>query len=163
MSCSQFSPLFPPAHSSGHERASGEHDARRYQCRGRARERPARLLLRLELKRSARHQRHNLTAHPYRYVAPPPPPPPLLLPSSSSSAFLPSLPPPNTFTIAAEVKTLRGKGVAKVRCGSRFSIALAQSGVLYGWGRGDDYQLGTGSTKDEHTPRVCDLIGITGR
>lgn len=57
------------------------------------------------------------------------------------------------------IKALEGHRIVKVCAGSSFSMALADTGVLYTFGNAQDYVLGTGScVGSEKTPVALDLL-----
>ncbi len=51
--------------------------------------------------------------------------------------------------------------IKKIVCGSRFTIALTNTGQIFSWGRGDDGQLGHGSKKLTVTPSMIGLLAST--
>ena len=55
-----------------------------------------------------------------------------------------------------------GRGIVRVACGSRFTVALTAAGTVYTWGRGDDSQLGhSRGTGRVASPRLVEaLVGV---
>ncbi|MGH0174691.1 UNVERIFIED_CONTAM: hypothetical protein FKN15_000455 [Acipenser sinensis] len=63
--------------------------------------------------------------------------------------------------VPMKIDSLTGVGVVKVECGSQFSVALAKSGAVYTWGKGDYHRLGHGS--DDHVRRPRQVQGLQGK
>ncbi|XP_041128227.1 E3 ubiquitin-protein ligase HERC2-like isoform X2 [Polyodon spathula] len=63
--------------------------------------------------------------------------------------------------VPMKMDSLTGVGVVKVECGSQFSVALAKSGAVYTWGKGDYHRLGHGS--DDHVRRPRQVQGLQGK
>lgn len=51
--------------------------------------------------------------------------------------------------------------VARVYCGSQFSLALTKSGSVYTWGKGDNHRLGHGSENHVRFPKLVE--GLNGK
>ena len=49
----------------------------------------------------------------------------------------------------------------QVECGSQFSVALARSGSVYTWGKGDYHRLGHGT--DDHVRRPRKVATLQGK
>ncbi|XP_065205773.1 regulator of chromosome condensation-like [Planococcus citri] len=49
---------------------------------------------------------------------------------------------------------LKNEEITSISCGSCVSFALTREGEAYGWGMGTTYQLGKGSKKDNHEPKL---------
>nr|XP_034301897.1 E3 ubiquitin-protein ligase HERC2 isoform X1 [Crassostrea gigas] len=54
----------------------------------------------------------------------------------------------------ALITGLSGKQVAKICCGSSYSVALTSNGEVYSWGKGNFGRLGHGSSEDQTTPML---------
>lgn len=63
----------------------------------------------------------------------------------------------NTATV---IKTLQGKQVTQIACGSSYSAAITTSGELYTWGRGSYGRLGHGNSDDQNVPML--VIALRG-
>jgi len=53
-----------------------------------------------------------------------------------------------------QVAALSGKRVVSVVCGSSFTVATTDSGLVYSWGCNNNGQLGLGMLNDQHTPQT---------
>lgn len=57
--------------------------------------------------------------------------------------------------------TLTGKKVVSITCGQTYSMAVTNSGEIYGWGHNGVGQLGNGSYTNQLNPcKVTGLVGI---
>ncbi|GFS15828.1 E3 ubiquitin-protein ligase HERC2, partial [Elysia marginata] len=63
--------------------------------------------------------------------------------------------------VPMKVEALQGLGVVKVECGSQFSVALTDTGVVYTWGKGDYHRLGHGT--DDHVRRPRRVNALQGK
>nr|XP_032812660.1 E3 ubiquitin-protein ligase HERC2 isoform X4 [Petromyzon marinus] len=56
------------------------------------------------------------------------------------------------------VDKLQGVGVARVWCGSQFSVALTRDGCVYTWGKGERKRLGHGTEEHVRFPRLLEVL-----
>lgn len=63
--------------------------------------------------------------------------------------------------VPMRIDGLASQGIIKVECGSQFSVALARSGAVYTWGKGDYHRLGHGS--DDHVRRPRKVTALQGK
>ncbi|XP_053679051.1 probable E3 ubiquitin-protein ligase HERC2 [Anopheles nili] len=64
-------------------------------------------------------------------------------------------------SIPHQVDRLNGVGVMQIECGAQFSLALAKSGEVWTWGKGDYYRLGHGT--DQHVRKPTPIQGLRGK
>eukprot|EP00941_MAST-03F_sp_MAST-3F-sp1_P001264 g1264.t1 len=70
--------------------------------------------------------------------------------------------PPSCMTTPAIVTVLQYHVVNQIACGAEFSLALASNGDVWSWGRGREYQLGSGRNRDNVVPEIiAALQGLT--
>jgi regulator of chromosome condensation len=60
------------------------------------------------------------------------------------------------------LKSVSGKGVIKVCCGSNQCAAVTDTGDLYTWGFGEMYQLCNGKMQDNVTPQLITAEPLGG-
>ncbi|XP_042217246.1 E3 ubiquitin-protein ligase HERC2-like isoform X2 [Homarus americanus] len=63
--------------------------------------------------------------------------------------------------VPMRIDGLASQGIIKVECGSQFSVALARSGTVYTWGKGDYHRLGHGT--DDHVRRPRKVTALQGK
>ncbi|XP_071532835.1 E3 ubiquitin-protein ligase HERC2 isoform X2 [Panulirus ornatus] len=63
--------------------------------------------------------------------------------------------------VPMRIDGLANQGIIKVECGSQFSVALARSGTVYTWGKGDYHRLGHGT--DDHVRRPRKVTALQGK
>uniref|UniRef100_T1IYS2 HECT-type E3 ubiquitin transferase n=1 Tax=Strigamia maritima TaxID=126957 RepID=T1IYS2_STRMM len=56
------------------------------------------------------------------------------------------------------VDRLQNLDIHRVWCGGQFSVALSKSGVVYTWGKGDNYRLGHGTEDHIRFPKQVDVL-----
>nr|XP_022328228.1 E3 ubiquitin-protein ligase HERC2-like isoform X2 [Crassostrea virginica] len=59
------------------------------------------------------------------------------------------------------VEKLMGQEVVRVYCGPQFSLALTKSGVVYSWGKGDNFRLGHGT--EDHVRHPKQIEGLASK
>ena len=58
----------------------------------------------------------------------------------------------------ANVEKLNGAGIIQIECGAQFSLALAKSGVVWTWGKGDYFRLGHNADQHVRKPTIVESL-----